>query len=93
MFKVNEYYNGAVKSIAFKSGGYPATVGVMAKGEYEFSTSTIEDMTLVSGKWSVMLPGSSSWIKPGKGETFSVPENSKFKLVIEEDCAYLCVYR
>ena len=30
MFKVNEYFGGKVKSIAFKTNDVPATVGVMA---------------------------------------------------------------
>ncbi|MBP1733586.1 MAG: hypothetical protein H6Q55_4015 [Deltaproteobacteria bacterium] len=33
MFKVNEYFDGKVKSIAFSPAEGPATVGVMAKGE------------------------------------------------------------
>jgi hypothetical protein len=40
MFKVNEYYDGRVKSLAFASPAGPATVGVMAPGEYEFATQT-----------------------------------------------------
>ncbi len=93
MFKVNEYFNGTVKSLGFTNSDGKATVGVMAKGEYEFGTSTVEEMTLVSGKWSILLPGSTKWIAPGKGETFTVPKDSKFKLKIEEDSAYLCVYK
>ncbi|MFP3355023.1 pyrimidine/purine nucleoside phosphorylase, partial [Pseudoalteromonas sp. SIMBA_153] len=34
MFQVNEYFNGTVKSIAFAGEEGPATVGVMAPGEY-----------------------------------------------------------
>ena len=35
MFEVNEYFDGKVKSIAFKTETLPATAGVMAQGEYE----------------------------------------------------------
>ena len=42
MFKTNEYFNGNVKSIAFITKEGPATIGVMAIGEYEFGTSTVE---------------------------------------------------
>lgn len=93
MFKVNEYFNGTVKSLGFTNSDGKATVGVMAKGEYEFGTSTVEEMTLVSGKWTILLPDSTKWIAPGKGETFTVPKDSKFKLKIEEDSAYLCIYK
>lgn len=40
MFKVNEYFDGTVKSIAFDMTAGPATIGVMAAGEYEFGTSS-----------------------------------------------------
>ena len=39
MFKVNEYFDGTVKSIAFGTAEGPATIGVMAPGEYEFGTA------------------------------------------------------
>ena len=56
MFKTNEYFDGKVKSIAFATSEGPATLGVMAAGEYEFGTSTIEFMTVVSGTMMVQLP-------------------------------------
>ena len=39
MFKVNEYFDAKVASIAFQADTKPATVGVMAPGDYEFGTS------------------------------------------------------
>jgi len=33
MFKVNEYFDGTVKSIAFDMAAGPATIGVMAAGD------------------------------------------------------------
>jgi hypothetical protein len=45
MFKVNKYFDGKVKSLAFQTADGPATIGVMAAGEYEFGTSTVEIMT------------------------------------------------
>ena len=35
MLDVNEYFDGKVKSIGFQTETLPATVGVMAPGEYE----------------------------------------------------------
>ena len=48
MLKVNEYFDGKVKSIALQTATLPATVGVMEPGEYEFGTSQREVMTVVS---------------------------------------------
>lgn len=56
MFKVNEYFDGTVKSIAFGTAEGPATIGVMAPGEYEFGTAQREIMHVVSGALTVKLP-------------------------------------
>lgn len=93
MFKTNEYFDGRVKSIAFNTPEGPATVGVMAKGEYEFGTSTVEYMTVTSGLLRVMLPGNSEWKDFRQGETFVVEANKKFQLIVPEDASYLCLYR
>jgi len=92
MFKVNEYFEGKVKSIVFKTNEAPATVGVMAPGHYEFGTSQKEIMTVISGLLTVKLPGESEWKDFGKNESFTVAANEKFQLRVKEDTAYLCLY-
>ncbi|MDN5304173.1 MAG: purine/pyrimidine-nucleoside phosphorylase [Fusobacteriaceae bacterium] len=92
MLKVNEYFDGNVKSIGFKSESGNATVGVMAIGEYEFGTSTKEYMTVVDGKLTVKLPDSTEWKDYTNGETFIVEANKKFQLKVEVETAYLCKY-
>ncbi|MCF8373602.1 MAG: pyrimidine/purine nucleoside phosphorylase [Bacteroidales bacterium] len=93
MFKTNEYFDGKVKSIAFEDANGPATVGVMAKGEYEFGTSTIEYVTVMSGKMTVLLPGSDEWETFDQFETFIVEKDQKFKLKLDDQASYLCLYR
>ncbi|HBF87012.1 MAG TPA: hypothetical protein DDX39_00110 [Bacteroidales bacterium] len=93
MYKVNEYFDGKVKSIAFEMPEGSATVGVMAKGEYEFGTSQKEFMTVTSGKMTVKLPNSSDWKVFNDNETFIVEANQKFQLKIDGDTSYLCLYR
>ena len=93
MFDVNEYFDGKVKSIAFNSGSDKATVGVMAVGDYEFGTGTIEHMTLVSGKMSVKLPDENDWRDIKLNETFIVGANTSFLVKIPEEASYLCVYK
>ncbi|MBC7350073.1 MAG: pyrimidine/purine nucleoside phosphorylase [Candidatus Aminicenantes bacterium] len=93
MFKVNEYFEGKVKSIAFNSDSGPATIGVMAAGEYEFGTSTKEIMTVITGRMVVKLPGSPDWKEFKAGQTFEVPAQQKFQLKIPADTSYLCLYR
>ena len=93
MFKVNEYFDGKVKSIAFSTPEGPATSGVMAAGEYEFGTSTVEYMTVVSGVMTVKLPGEKEFKDYKPFDTFIVPKDSKFQLKIADDTAYVCLYR
>ena len=93
MFKVNEYFEGKVKSLGFRSEDGPATVGVMAAGEYEFGTSTVEVMTVLSGVLTVKLPGSDSWRDYRAGESFTIEAGKKFQLKVSAESAYLCLYK
>ncbi len=93
MFKVNEYFGGNVKSLSFQTAEGPATVGVMAPGDYEFGTSTVEIMTVVSGKLTVRLPGSEKWQDHPAGTSFRVEADQKFQLKVAVDTAYLCLYK
>lgn len=93
MFKTNEYFDGKVKSIAFETEDGPATIGVMAAGEYEFGTSTVEYMTVTSGALTVMLPGSDAWKTYNQGDTFMVEKDKTFRVKVEDDSSYLCLYK
>jgi hypothetical protein len=93
MFKVNEYFDGKVKSLAFRTAEGPATIGVMAPGEYEFGTSTVEIMTVVSGALTVLLPGGEAWKDFKAGQSFTVGAGQKFQLKVAADAAYLCLYK
>lgn len=93
MFKVNEYFDGTVKSIAFQQAEGQATIGVMAPGKYNFGTADREIMHVISGSMKVLLPGSNDWESFSAGDQFRVPANSKFDLEVSVDTAYLCEYR
>jgi uncharacterized protein YaiE (UPF0345 family) len=93
MFKTNEYFEGKVKSIAYESPEGNATIGVMAEGEYEFGTSTVEYMTVTSGIMEVMLPGESEWKSYKEFETFIVEKDVKFKVKVKGDTSYRCLYK
>ncbi len=92
MFKINQYFEGKVASIAFEQSGKESTVGVMAIGEYEFGTGLAEVMIVVSGALTVLLPGETQWQTFEAGQQFSVPGESKFQVKVAEETAYLCQY-
>jgi len=93
MFKTNEYFDGNVKSIAFEMPDGPATIGVMAAGEYNFGTTSVEYMTITSGELKVMQPGESEWKSYKQFETFIVEKGVTFKVKVDSDTTYLCLYR
>ena len=92
MLSVNEYFDGHVKSIAFRNSDLDSTVGVMAVGDYTYSTSQKETMTVVSGELIVKLPGDNDWKTFSANQSFKVPANASFDLQVKVETAYLCTY-
>ena len=92
MFTVNEYFDGKVKSLAFQTESLPATIGVMAPGDYTFNTQDKEKLSIVSGAMTVTLPGSDKAETYKDGDSFEVPANTSFEVHIDTDTAYLCLY-
>jgi uncharacterized protein YaiE (UPF0345 family) len=92
MLAVNEYFEGKVKSISLQTETLPATVGVMAAGDYEFGTRQKEVMTVVSGAIDALLPGAANWSHFGPGDSFEVAANQSFQVKISCDTAYFCTY-
>lgn len=92
MVEVNEYFEGKVKSFSLNSGESKKTVGVMTPGEYEFDTETKEVITVVSGELSVYFAEYNEWEDFSVGASFDIPAQSKFKVKVAQDTAYLCEY-
>jgi hypothetical protein len=90
--KVNEYFHGNVKSIGFEGENGRATVGVMSPGAYEFSTTTIEVMTVVDGALAVRLPGEKTLTVYRAGDSFRVGAGETFHLTVTAASAYHCLY-
>jgi uncharacterized protein YaiE (UPF0345 family) len=92
MLDVNEYFDGKVKSIALQTASLPATVGVMAPGEYTFGTNCKEVMTVISGGLKVKLPAEADWQTFTNGQSFEIEANQQFDVVVAEETAYFCQY-
>ena len=90
--KVNEYFDGNVKSIGFENSEGRVTAGVMAVGQYEFGTSEPERMKVVSGELIVKLPGAEEYVSYPAGTEFHVAAGKKFQLKVQQATAYLCFY-
>jgi uncharacterized protein YaiE (UPF0345 family) len=92
MFAVNNYFDGKVASLSHNGAEGKATIGVISAGEYEFGTSSIEIMTIISGKMKVKQTGDSDWKVYKKFESFRVEKDVKFKVSVDEDTPYQCLY-
>jgi uncharacterized protein YaiE (UPF0345 family) len=92
MLKVNEYFDGKVKSIGFEDSQGPITSGVMMPGEFTFSTGAPETMTVVTGSLAVRRPEDSDWMTFLPGQPFSIPGGVSFDVRVEEPTSYTCRY-
>lgn len=92
MPSVNEYFDGAVKSVGYEGPQGRATVGVMAPGSYQFATKAPETMTVIDGTLTVKLPSSDAWVDYGPGTRFEVPANAAFDLRVAVETSYHCLY-
>ena len=50
-------------------------------------------MKVISGRLTVLLPGSKDWKEFKKDSSFTVEANLKFQLKVEEETAYICYYQ
>ena len=92
MIEVNEYFDGAVKSLSLETDTLPATVGVMEPGEYTFNTAAAERMTIISGVLNIKLSGSDDFVAYAARESFDVAADSAFDVKLDAQAAYLCLY-
>ncbi|MCP4135955.1 MAG: pyrimidine/purine nucleoside phosphorylase [bacterium] len=92
--KANIYYDGQVTSrtINFPDGSHK-TLGIMMPGEYEFGTEAQELMEVLGGEMKILLPGSNDWEVFAEGQSFTVPANSSFKLILSSVADYCCTYQ
>ena len=92
MLKINEYFDGKVKSIGFEDDRGSVTSGVMEAGEYTFSTSSKELMIVVTGSLNIKRPEDADWRTFPAGESFHVPSGVAFEVKVEGPTAYICRY-
>jgi len=90
--EANVYFDGNVtsRSVVFQDGT-KKTLGIMLPGEYEFNTEAKELMEIMSGDLEVLLPDS-EWQNIKGGESFVVPQNSKFQLKVSSITDYCCSF-
>ena len=91
--EANVYFDGKVTSrtVIFEDGTRK-TLGFMLAGDYSFDTGAAEIMEMNGGEMDVLLPGTTHWKTYKAGDSFEVPANAKFDLVVKEYADYCCSY-
>lgn len=92
--EANVYFEGKVtsRSVLFENGE-SKTLGFMMAGEYEFKTGASETMEMLGGDMSVMLPGETEYTLYTVGQSYNVPANSSFKIIVSTYVDYCCSYK
>lgn len=90
--KHSTYFDGKVQSLGINTSAGYATVGVMEKGKYTFSTAKEETMVISSGILKAKLP-CKDWAVFKQGSRFVVAPNASFDVEAVEETAYICYYK
>jgi uncharacterized protein YaiE (UPF0345 family) len=90
--KHNSYFDGGVQSVEFERLGRRTTVGVVAPGEYHFTTNAPERMTVVSGELLVRPGGAGDFRLNAAGTAFEIPAKTGFDIKAALPAAYLCEF-
>lgn len=93
MIIVSEYFEGAVKSLAYQSAEGKSTIGVIESGEYQFGTTMHETMLIIEGELEALLPGNVNWKTYSKGQSFEIEASQSFSVRNTIQTSYLCKYR
>ena len=92
MIKVNEYFDGKVKSLGFELSATPYTVGVIMEGTYTFNTEKIERLQIVAGELDIK-PADGAWQTLKTGDLITITAGTSFDLKLKDPAAYICAYK
>lgn len=92
--KANVYFDGKVTSrtILFPDG-QRKTLGFMTPGSHTFGTEAEELMEVLGGSMDIKQQGEEAFTTYGEGQSFVVPANSSFDVVVTEYADYCCSYK
>ena len=91
--EANVYDNGKVSSrVFYLESGEKKTLGFMLAGEYTFNSNEEELMEVLNGSMKAKVANESEFKTYTKGESFIVPANSSFDVIVDEFADYCCSY-
>jgi len=92
MIKVNEYFEGKIKSLGFEYEGISYSTGVFLPGDYSVPTEKEEHVTVTVGAFDMRLPDE-DWKTVKAGDTVVIPTNITFDLKTTKPVSYVCILK
>ncbi|RAU43819.1 MULTISPECIES: pyrimidine/purine nucleoside phosphorylase [unclassified Pseudomonas] len=80
---MNDYFDGAVKSIAFTAESGSTSVSVMNPEAYVLSASQRETMQVISVRLTAKLTSDGAWEAHEAGSHFDAQQNNQFEVKVE----------
>ena len=90
----NVFFQGKVVSHSLvDEAGMRRSLGVCQPGTYTFTTGDPEIMEITAGKVRAKVDGEDEWGVYGPGQSFHIPANTSFEMVVEDGLAqYICIF-
>ena len=90
----NVYFQGKVVSHTItEASGQRRSLGVCHAGTYTFTTGDPEIMEISAGSVRAKVNGEDEWGSYGPGQSFHIPANTSFEMVVESELAqYICTF-
>jgi len=90
----NVFFGGKVVSHSiWDASGRRTSLGVCQTGSYTFTTGDPEVMEITAGTCRAKVDGEDEWGVYGPGQSFHVPANTSFEMVVEEGLVqYVCIF-
>jgi len=91
----NVFFDGKVVSHSiWDASGKRRSLGVCLPGTYSFTTADPEIMEITAGNVRAKVDGEDDWGVYGPGQSFHVPANTSFEMVVEGSyvAQYICTF-
>ncbi|WP_243360505.1 pyrimidine/purine nucleoside phosphorylase [Fundidesulfovibrio terrae] len=90
----NVYFHGKVVSHTItEASGQRRSLGVCHAGTFTFTTGDPEIMEITAGNVRAKVDGEDEWGVYGPGQSFHIPANTSFEMVVESELAqYICTF-
>ncbi len=92
MYKIREYHGSKVMSLTHEEESNSFSIGIVAKGEFEFGAISKERYRVTSGEIEFWEEDENHWRLIREGKEFSVATHKNFRMKADRVSSYICFY-